>query len=105
MITKQKHVSLLKTARKIHRTTGIILFIFFFIIAISGLLLGWKKNSNGLILPKSYKGATQNVNNWLPLKKYFTSCDYGISIKMNEDSKGEKIFRMDDLKKGFSKIS
>ncbi len=41
-------------------------------------------------------------NNWLPLKKYFSSCDYGISIKMNEDSKGEKIFRMDDLKKGFA---
>ncbi len=68
MITKQKHISILKTARRIHRTTGIILFIFFFIIAISGLLLGWKKNSNGLILPKSYKGTTQNVNNWLPLK-------------------------------------
>ena len=40
---------------------------FFFIIAITGLLLGWKKNSNGLILPQSQKGASTELKDWLPL--------------------------------------
>lgn len=38
---------------------------------------------------------------WLPIRKYLASCEYGISIKMNEDGDGRKIFRMDDLKNGF----
>ena len=38
---------------------------------------------------------------WLPIRKYLDLCEYGISIKMNEDGDGQKIFRMDDLKNGF----
>lgn len=64
---KNKHVSILRLVRKIHRTTGIFLFIFFFIIAITGFLLGWKKNSNGIILPKSYQGTSIDLKDWLPL--------------------------------------
>ncbi len=64
---KNKHVSILHLVRKIHRTTGIFLFIFFFIIAITGFLLGWKKNSNGIILPKSYQGTSIDLKDWLPL--------------------------------------
>ena len=39
---------------------------------------------------------------WLPIRKYLDLCEYGISIKMNEDGNGRKIFRMDDLKNGFA---
>jgi len=39
---------------------------------------------------------------WLPIRKYLELCEYGISIKMNEKGKGQKIFRMDDLKNGFA---
>ncbi|MBI45702.1 MAG: DNA mismatch repair protein [Candidatus Marinimicrobia bacterium] len=67
MIIKKTYVSSLRIARKIHRTSGALLFIFFFIIAITGLLLGWKKNSNGLILPQSQKGASTELKDWLPL--------------------------------------
>ncbi len=53
--------------RKIHRVTGISLFAFFFIVALTGLLLGWKKHSGGLILPKSYKGTSTDLKDWLSI--------------------------------------
>lgn len=60
-------VKLLRVFRKIHRTTGAFLFIFFFVVAISGLLLGWKKNSGGIILPASAKGTSSDLNEWISL--------------------------------------
>jgi uncharacterized iron-regulated membrane protein len=60
-------VKLLRVFRKIHRTTGAFLFIFFFVVALSGLLLGWKKNSGGLIYPQSAKGTSTDVNDWISL--------------------------------------
>ena len=64
---KKKHALILRIVRKIHRTTGAFLFVFFFIVAITGLMLGWKKNSNGLILPKSHQGTSIELSDWLPL--------------------------------------
>ncbi len=64
---RKRQAKLLRTFRKIHRFTGAFLFAFFFIVAITGLLLGWKKNSNGLILADSYKGTSKNLKDWLPL--------------------------------------
>ena|SRR5690554_230977 len=64
---RQNKAKLLRTFRKIHRTTGAFLFVFFLFISITGLLLGWKKHSGGLILPKSYKGTSTDLKDWLPL--------------------------------------
>ncbi|MBK9331297.1 MAG: PepSY domain-containing protein [Ignavibacteria bacterium] len=64
---RQKQAKLLRIFRKIHRTTGAILFVFFFFVSISGLLLGWKKNSGGLILPDTYEGTSADLKDWLPL--------------------------------------
>lgn len=51
--------------RKIHKWIGTYLFIFFFFISVTGLLLGWKKHSGGLILPKTKKGVSTNMKAWL----------------------------------------
>jgi len=51
--------------RKIHRWIASILFVFFFFISVTGLLLGWKKNSNGYLLAKSHKGTTTDITKWL----------------------------------------
>lgn len=64
---RQEQAKLLRLFRKIHRTTGALLFVFFFIMAISGTLLGWKKHSGNLILAKSYTGTSTNLKDWLPL--------------------------------------
>ncbi len=61
-------VAILRIARKIHRTMGAFLFIFFFIVAITGLMLGWKKNSKGWILPITAKGISTNLDTWKTTK-------------------------------------
>ncbi|MEQ1645571.1 MAG: PepSY-associated TM helix domain-containing protein [Pyrinomonadaceae bacterium] len=58
---------MLKFARKIHRTSGAVLFIFFFLVAITGLFLGWKKHSGGIILADSVKGSSTEPKDWLPI--------------------------------------
>lgn len=65
---RQKQARIIRVFRKIHRTTGAFLFVFFFVVSITGLLLGWKKHSDGLILPKSYKGTSTDLKDWLPLE-------------------------------------
>ncbi|MFD0796822.1 PepSY domain-containing protein [Maribacter chungangensis] len=55
--------------RKAHRITGATLFIFFFIIAGTGLLLGWKKNTGDLLGSKTYNGTTTELTEWLPLSQ------------------------------------
>ena len=65
--SKQKQAKILRLFRKVHRITGAMLFVFFFIIAISGILLGLKSNSDGLILPKTSQGTSKNLKNWLPI--------------------------------------
>jgi hypothetical protein len=65
--TRQRQAKVLRIFRKIHRITGACLFVFFFFIAITGLLLGWKKHSGGLILAKSYEGTSTDFKQWLPL--------------------------------------
>lgn len=64
---RKRQAQLLRVARKVHRTTGALLFGFFFILGCTGLLLGWKKHSGGAILAKSYEGKSANKSDWLPL--------------------------------------
>ena len=65
--SRQAQAKVLRIFRKVHRATGAALFIFFFIIAITGILLGWKSHSNNLIIPQSYKGSSVDLKNWLPI--------------------------------------
>jgi uncharacterized iron-regulated membrane protein len=46
---------------------GISLALFFLVVSITGLLLGWKKHSNGIIHPKSYEGISTNMADWMPM--------------------------------------
>ncbi len=63
---RRRGVKLLRNFRKIHRITASMLFAVFLVVAITGLLLGWKKHSGGMILPKSYTGTSTNLSDWLP---------------------------------------
>ncbi len=55
----------LRVSRKVHRVTGLLLFIFFLVMGITGLLLGWKKQTG--LLPATAKGTSVNVAEWLPV--------------------------------------
>lgn len=50
-----------------HRTTGALLFVFFFAVSVTGLLLGWKKNSGGVLLAKTHAGKSTDQKDWLPM--------------------------------------
>ncbi len=67
MSKKQKQAKILRLSRKIHRTTGVVLFLFFFIVAVTGLLLGWKKHSGGLLLADTAHGSSADLRQWLSL--------------------------------------
>ena len=64
---RRRQARLLRIARKVHRTVGAMLFVFFFFVACTGLLLGWKKHSGGVILADSYQGKSTNQHEWLPI--------------------------------------
>jgi uncharacterized iron-regulated membrane protein len=64
---RRKQARVIRTFRKVHRATGATLFVFFFVISVSGLLLGWKKNSNNILLSKTYIGTSTELSEWLPL--------------------------------------
>ncbi len=70
---RKQQAKLLRATRTIHRTTGAFLFIFFFVVSITGLLLGWKKNSGGALLAKSYQGTTSDLAKWLPIDSLHTN--------------------------------
>ncbi len=65
--SRKKQAKTLRVFRKIHRITGASLFIFFFIIAATGLLLGWKKNTGDLLGSKTYKGSSTELQEWMPI--------------------------------------
>jgi len=68
---RKQQAKVLRIFRKVHRLTGAFLFVFFFIISITGLLLGWKKHSGGYLLPKSYQGSSTDLKDWLPLDSLY----------------------------------
>lgn len=66
-IRRKKQARLLRQFRSIHRLMGAFLFVVFFVVSCTGILLGWKKNSNGFILPKSHQGTSTDLKDWLPI--------------------------------------
>jgi uncharacterized iron-regulated membrane protein len=66
-IRRKRQAKILRISRKIHRATGALLFVFFTVVAMTGLMLGWKKHSGGIILSKSYSGQSIDQKNWLPV--------------------------------------
>lgn len=57
----------LKTFRSLHKWLASALFILFLIISITGLMLGWKKNSGGLLQADVVQGSTGDLKEWLSL--------------------------------------
>lgn len=64
---RQQRARVLRLTRQVHRYTGILLFVFFFIMAVSGIALGWKKNAGELIMPSTQKGSKIEGTSWLPI--------------------------------------
>ena len=66
-ISRRKQAKTIRFLRKLHRITGLVLLVFILNMAITGILLGWKKNSYDYILPNNRQGTSTDLKNWLPL--------------------------------------
>ena len=64
---RKQQAKILRWFRKIHRITGASLFLLFFIVSITGLLLGWKKDSGGYLMAKDIRGTTSDLSHWMEL--------------------------------------
>lgn len=90
-VQRVKQARTLRKVRKVHRTTAVMLFLFFFIIASTGIILGWKKNSGGRILPDTYRGTSTELSEWLPVDSLYRnackilrdSLSAGVSVELD----------------------
>lgn len=82
-LKRKQQAKVLRTARKLHRVTGIFLFVFFFIIAVTGLLLGWKKQTG--LLPPTTKGNSANAAQWLSIDSLKNKANTYLLTSVNAD--------------------
>lgn len=61
----------LRNYRVYHRYLGLVLAVLVLISSITGILLGWKKDVD-LLQPPTQKGATPNLEQWIPLSQMST---------------------------------
>jgi|AntRauTorckE6833_2_1112554.scaffolds.fasta_scaffold02646_6 uncharacterized iron-regulated membrane protein len=85
---------ILRKIRQVHKIAGIVLFVFFMFISVSGLLLGWKKNSGGHLLPETATGTTTNLQHWLPMHQLETRARTFLNDSVSS-SLSDKIDRID----------
>jgi uncharacterized iron-regulated membrane protein len=91
-------VAVLRIFRKVHRLMGAVLFIFFFVVAITGVLLGWKKNTNGWLLPATSKGTSTNLAVWKPIATLHTIAD-SVLLQRFDNSLATDLDRIDIIVK------
>lgn len=97
MTDTRQQAAWVRWARWLHRKIALALFIFFFIVSVTGVLLGLKKQT-GLLAP-TQKGASSGIKEWLPvselerraIKYLHDSIDKNLSTKLDRiDIRPEK---------------
>ncbi|WP_048921855.1 PepSY-associated TM helix domain-containing protein [Rufibacter radiotolerans] len=83
---RQRQARVLRDFRKVHRITGALLFVFFFVLALTGLLLGWKKHTGGVILAKTYTGSSTNLKDWLPVDSLTANAFQAIRDSLGQET-------------------
>lgn len=92
--SRVKQAKIIRVFRKIHRSMGIFLFVFYTLVAITGFLLGIKKHSGGIILPKTKSGSSTKLVDFIPLDSLQHIAKKEITNFLNE-SKSVEIDRID----------
>jgi uncharacterized iron-regulated membrane protein len=90
---KRRYVLSLRQYRKFHRYFGVTLGLVLLISALTGLLLGWKKNANW-IQPSTQKGISKDLTEWKPLNE-LADIGQAALIAYAPDQKDNKINKID----------
>ena len=83
---KSKVKSNIAGVRKLHRATVAYLALVLLLVASTGIILGWKKNSMGYILPSSHHGISTDMSRWLSFDSLST-----IAVAVLHDSVDPKL--------------
>ena len=89
MTDTKKQAKWIRRFRWLHRKIAVLLFVFFFFVSITGLLLGIKKQT-GLLAP-TQKGISTDLSTWLPIdslqkiaiKYLHDSVDKNLAVKID----------------------
>jgi uncharacterized iron-regulated membrane protein len=81
---RKQQAKVLRQTRQIHRWTGLALFVFFFIIGITSVLLGWKKDSTYLMPPTS-RGSSTELADWLPAAELLAIAQTKLTDSLGSD--------------------
>lgn len=90
--------------RKWHKWLGIFSLGFFILIGGTGLLLAWKKNTNGYLLAKTQTGSSTNAQQWISISDIQRSAIQHLKVKLpGEDTALDRI----DIRpeKGIAKVT
>jgi uncharacterized iron-regulated membrane protein len=80
---RKKQAQLIRVTRKVHRYTGLALALFFFVVGVTGLLLGWKKQAQ--LLPPTSKGASAQTAQWLPVDSLTKNAHHYLQRSVPQD--------------------
>ena len=83
---RQHQARILRNLRTLHRKFGAALFTFLFVVAITGLLLGWKKHSGGVLQTTTQQGTTNDLSKWLTIDELNKRAE-----QVLKDSVGQKL--------------
>ncbi len=84
-------VTSLRKFRYLHKVVGLTLALFLIVNGLTGVLLGWKKNSSTL-QPPTISGSSQNVYQWKSFHEISTAAVQAMEARGNS---GNNIDRMD----------
>jgi hypothetical protein len=71
--------SLLSGSRIWHRRIGSLLFLFFLLVSLTGLMLGWKSLFSTTIYAEKQQSASKGPHHWLPLDSLASAAGSRIS--------------------------
>ena len=87
------YVDSLRKFRVWHRYLGVGLAVFLLVSAVTGLLLGWKKDA-AWIQPPTQRGSVKTLADWLPLDTLAVAAQRGL-ILAQPDQKDNPVDRLD----------
>ena len=81
---RQRQAKVLRHTRRIHRWSGLTLFVFFFVIGTTSVLLGWKKQSDYL-QPSTARGSSTELAEWLPADQLLRLAQTALADSLGPD--------------------
>jgi len=99
----KKYIQSLRSFRKFHRYTGLLLAVFILISAVTGILLSLKKDV-AIIQPPTQKGVSKDLGTWKSIDELSTLAIAAFYAKY-PDQEGNEIDRLDVRpSKGVAKV-